>query len=99
MDWLIRRYGFRSDEIPFDAQGNLALNMDPKQHWAQLHPEYFPVNLNTASREQLLRVPGLGEVTVGRILKLRQAGRRLKAMDELGRPGKRLSIAGRYTCF
>ena len=65
-DWLIRKYGFRADEIPVDRDGNLSLGTDPKEMWAKSHPEFFPVNINRDDREKLLRVPGLGHVMVER---------------------------------
>ncbi|MBF9267172.1 putative DNA modification/repair radical SAM protein, partial [Paracidovorax cattleyae] len=73
-DWLMRFYGFTHDEIvPPVPQGDgtggmLSLDMDPKLAWAVAHPEHFPVDLNTAARERLLRVPGLGVRTVERLL-------------------------------
>lgn len=70
-DWLIREYGFTVDElVPPDAP-DLAPDLDPKAAWALRHPEHFPVDVNRASREALLRVPGLGHRTVDRILALR----------------------------
>lgn len=71
-DWLVRSYGFAADEMAFDNTGNLPLHLDPKVAWALAHPERFPVELNTAQREELLRVPGLGPVSVRRILRLRK---------------------------
>jgi len=70
-DWLIRHYGFSVDEIvPPDAP-DLAPDVDPKVAWALRHPEHFPVDVNRAPREALLRVPGLGHRTVDRILAIR----------------------------
>lgn len=80
-DWLMRFYGFTHDEIiPAGQQGRLALDIDPKLAWALAHPEAFPVDLNRAPRERLLRVPGLGTVSVGRILSTRRH-RRLRLAD------------------
>ena len=59
-DWLMRFYGFSADEIAPSGSGMLALQVDPKLAWALAHPERFPVDLNHAPRELLLRVPGLG---------------------------------------
>ena len=98
-DWLIRKYGFREDEIPFEQNNNLSLSVDPKEMWAVLHPEFFPVNVNKAAGNELLRVPGLGPVTVERILKLRQSGRRLSALSEIGVRGKLLQKAQGYIRF
>jgi predicted DNA-binding helix-hairpin-helix protein len=70
-DWLVRQYGFAVDElVPPDAP-DLAPDVDPKLAWALRHPERFPVDVNRASREELLRVPGLGHRTVDRILAIR----------------------------
>lgn len=74
-DWLLRRYGFEQQELPYDPDGNLPLHLDPKLAWALAHPERFPVELNRADRDELLRVPGLGPVSVARILRLRREGR------------------------
>ncbi|MCS6938442.1 MAG: radical SAM protein [Roseiflexus sp.] len=74
-DWLVRRYGFDQRELPYDDAGNLPLHIDPKLAWALAHPERFPVELNSANRDELLRVPGLGPVSVARILRLRREGR------------------------
>ncbi len=71
-DWLLRQYGFYNTEMPFDRHGDLPLHIDPKLAWALAHPDLFPVELNTAAPETLLRVPGLGPVSVQRILRLRR---------------------------
>lgn len=99
VDWLLRRYGFRGDEIPLEADGSLSLETDPKEMWARRHPERFPVDVNRADRYELLRVPGFGEVTVGRILALRRGGGRVRRLGQLGRPGRRLKKAARYIKF
>ena len=52
----------------FDANGNLPLAHDPKTAWALAHPELFPLEVRTASREQLLRVPGIGPASARRIV-------------------------------
>ncbi|WP_166830349.1 putative DNA modification/repair radical SAM protein [Thalassoroseus pseudoceratinae] len=71
-DWLMRFYGFNVDEIVDDAQPDLSLEHDPKMAWALRHREFFPVDLNTAPREAILRVPGIGTRNVTRILKMRR---------------------------
>lgn len=71
-DYLIRRYGFQPEELVFRDDGNLPLSRDPKLAWALAHPERFPVEASTADREALLRVPGLGPKTVGRLLAARR---------------------------
>ena len=81
-DWLMRYYGFTHEEI-VPAQhrdGMLALDLDPKLAWALAHRERFPVNLNTAPRELLLRVPGLGVTAVDRLLAARRV-RRVRQAD------------------
>ena len=84
-DWLIRHYGFRAEEL---TNHNLELERDPKLAWALRHREVFPVELNRAPRELLLRVPGLGVRSVERLLQLRRHRqvkledlRRLKAVS------------------
>ena len=99
VDWLLRKYGFAPSEIPFEPDGNLSLHADPKEVWARCHPEFFPLDVNRAQREELLRVPGLGPVSVGRILERRKGGGKLHALDDIGRPGKRLRKAAAYVKF
>ena len=71
-DWLLRHYGFNVDEIaPADAP-NLSADVDPKLGWALRNRHRFPVDLNKAPREMLLRVPGLGARNADRILTLRR---------------------------
>jgi len=74
-DWLLRHYGFAPPELPYDPAGDLPLHIDPKLAWALAHPERFPIELNTADQELLLRVPGLGPVSIRRIIRLRREGR------------------------
>ncbi len=73
-DWLMRFYGFETAEIIAPGQ-DLDLAIDPKLAWALRHRESFPVDLNTASREQLLRVPGLGTRSVDRMIAARKLTR------------------------
>lgn len=74
-DWLLRFYGFSVNEIAPDGQPMLDLDIDPKLAWALRHRECFPVDINRASKEQLLRVPGLGPRNVARILSSRRHNR------------------------
>lgn len=75
-DWLLRFYGFGTEEILSGGEGGmLDLEIDPKLAWALKHRAVFPVDLNAAPRELLLRVPGLGARNVDRILAARQEGR------------------------
>jgi putative DNA modification/repair radical SAM protein len=72
-DWLLRYYGFSADEVASAANnGMLELDIDPKLAWALKNRHCFPVDVNTASREVLLRVPGLGVRAVNRIIKARR---------------------------
>jgi predicted DNA-binding helix-hairpin-helix protein len=59
-DWLLRFYGFGADELATNDAGNMPLDIDPKLAWALAHRGLFPVDINTAPREMLLRIPGLG---------------------------------------
>ena len=79
-DWLLRFYGFRAEELLDEDSPNFNPLVDPKCSWALRHPEFFPVEVNTASREELLRVPGVGTVSVQRILYARRT-RRLEHSD------------------
>jgi putative DNA modification/repair radical SAM protein len=74
-DWLLRFYGFTVDELAESPDGNLDLDLDPKLAWALRHRERFPLDVNAAPREALLRVPGLGVRTVERILASRRGAR------------------------
>lgn len=71
-DWLMRFYGFDVAELTTPAEPDLPLGIDPKLAWALRHREQFPVNINKAPREMLLRVPGLGVKNVDRILQVRR---------------------------
>ena len=79
-DWLMRFYGFAHEEIVPAGPGMLSLEVDPKLAWALAHREQFPVDLNRAPKEMLLRVPGLGVKAVRRLLLARRV-RRLRAAD------------------
>jgi putative DNA modification/repair radical SAM protein len=72
-DWLMRFYGFGADEIADGcSNGMLDLDIDPKLAWALAHRDRFPVDVNSAGREELLRVPGLGVRVVDRIIAARR---------------------------
>jgi predicted DNA-binding helix-hairpin-helix protein len=99
VDWLMRKYGFQAEEIPFERNGNLSLVADPKEIWARNHPEFFPLNVNTADRYELLRVPGLGPMTVNKIFAFRKNNSKIRSLRDLGKPGKRLKKAEHYITF
>ena len=85
-DWLVRHYGFKAAELPFEADDNLPLQLDPKFAWALAHPEQFPLEIQTADRALLLRVPGIGPISVERILAMRGSVRfrELQHLRKLG---------------
>ncbi|MGL6038656.1 MAG: putative DNA modification/repair radical SAM protein [Soonwooa sp.] len=70
-DWLMRFYGFKADEILDPNAPFLDLEVDPKLAWALRNRHFFPVNINTAPKEMLLRIPGVGVKSVAKILKAR----------------------------
>jgi len=75
-DWLLRVYGFALEEVEDAMQdGMLDLSMDPKLAWALKHRERFPVDVNRAPREMLMRVPGLGTRAVDKLVASRRSGR------------------------
>ena len=74
-DWLLRFYQFKVEEIVNDQYPDLDLEIDPKLSWALRHPEVFPVDVNTADYEMLLRVPGLGVKSAMLIVNARRYGR------------------------
>jgi putative DNA modification/repair radical SAM protein len=91
-DWLLRFYGFELGEIASATKGgNLDLEIDPKLAWALANRQRFPVDVNRAERELLLRIPGVGTKSVGRIL----ATRRHRALryEDLRRMGVNLKQA------
>jgi putative DNA modification/repair radical SAM protein len=84
-DWMMRFYGFSAGEVAGAAEegGNLPLDMDPKLAWALNHRDGFPLDVNRAPREALLRVPGLGTKAVDRIVAARV--HRSLRLDDVGR--------------
>lgn len=84
-DWLMRFYHFSIDEIIDPSRPNLDLDIDPKLAWALRNPHAFPIDVNTAAYEQILRVPGVGVSSALKIVKARKS-RRL-GWDELKRFG------------
>ncbi len=85
-DFMLRDYGFSVTDLPFDAQGLLPRDVTPKQAWAAQHPEQFPVEINRATRDTLLRVPGIGPRSVERIIAARRSTtlRELRQLQQLG---------------
>ena len=98
VDFLLRKYGFTGSDIIFERDGNLSLTMDPKEVWAKGHPEIFPIDINRATKTSLLKVPGLGPVTVNRIINKRRMGK-IRHIEQVGRVGLRLEKAQKYLSF
>jgi putative DNA modification/repair radical SAM protein len=71
-DWLLRFYGFRASEILNDAHPDLDIDVDPKVSWALRNYHFFPVEINRASYEEILRVPGIGVKSAQRIIMARR---------------------------
>ena len=101
-DWLLRFYGFRAEELLDEQAPSFDPRLDPKCCWALRHPEIFPVEVNRADYEALLRVPGIGVVSAKRILVARRGGAlRAEDLKKLGVVLKRaqyfLTCSGRST--
>ncbi len=94
-DWLLRFYDFDVDELPFDQQGGLPADVDPKLAWARQHLADRPVELNHAGRVELLRVPGIGPRSADAILR----ARRLGCLRDLGDLRALGAVAGRAAPF
>ena len=84
-DWLMRFYGYKPAEVmqATEADGNLPLDIDPKLAWALKFRERFPLDVNRAARDELLRVPGLGVTAVNRIVAARR--HRTLRLDDVAR--------------
>lgn len=100
-DWLLRFYGFRADELFTDKYQDLDAELDPKITWALRHIERFPVEINRASYQELLRIPGIGNTSALRIVRQRKLCN--VTYDELKKMGvvlKRakyfITVNGRY---
>ncbi|HEY0785140.1 MAG TPA: putative DNA modification/repair radical SAM protein [Acidobacteriaceae bacterium] len=93
-DWLMRYYGFEGHELTTPEQPNLDLTRDPKLTWALNHREFFPVDINQAPREALLRVPGIGYRNVDRILRIRKY--HPLSLDDLRKLNVRVKTAGPF---
>ncbi len=73
--FLLRDYGWKVEDLPFLTDGNMLLELDPKRAWAELHLRSAPVEIMTASHEQLLRIPGIGPAGADAIIRARRQGR------------------------
>jgi putative DNA modification/repair radical SAM protein len=84
-DWLLRFYGFRAEELLDEGNPDFNSLVDPKCSWALAHLDFFPVEVNTADYETLLRVPGIGVTSAKRILVSRRTARlRMDNLKKLG---------------
>jgi predicted DNA-binding helix-hairpin-helix protein len=93
--YLLGRYGFGPEEVVFGSNGNLPLALDPKCAWALAHPEWFPVEVTTASYEELVRVPGIGPLASRRIVAQR-TGVTLRGLTDLRKLGVLTTRAGGF---
>jgi predicted DNA-binding helix-hairpin-helix protein len=84
--FLLRDYGFSAEELPFDQQGNLPLSTDPKLAWARASLRERPIEVNAASRRELMRVPGIGPKGAERITRARRQGK-LRDLSDLAKCG------------
>ena len=84
--FLLRDYGWDVEDLPFSGDGNLPTNLDPKQAWAEQHLLDAPVELSTADRARLLRIPGVGPKSADAILRARRDGR-LRNLEDLRKLG------------
>ena len=100
-DWLMRFYLFRVDEIVDDAHAHLDLDVDPKLGWALRHPEFFPVDINSAPYEHILRIPGIGVKSALLIVNSRRFNRltsyHLKKMGVVMKKAKYFITCGELT--
>ena len=98
---LLSGYGFAPEDVVYAPSGNLPLNLDPKTAWALSHPEWYPMEIGTASYEELIRVPGIGPLAARRIVSQRTSTvfRSLRDLRSLGvvttRAGGFLTLRGR----
>ena len=84
-DWLLRYYGFSADELLDEHNPDFSAELDPKCTWAIRHPEFFPLDVNKASYEALLRVPGIGVTSARRIVTARKCSKlRIEDLKKLG---------------
>ena len=100
-DWLMRFYHFKVDEIVDDKHAHLDLDVDPKLGWALRHPEFFPVDINSAPYEDILRVPGIGVKSAFLIVNSRRFNRvtsyHLKKMGVVLKKAKYFITCGELT--
>ena len=96
--FLLRDYGFTVEELPFGPTGNLPLDSDPKLAWARRHLVHAPVEINTADRSALLRIPGIGPKGTEKLLRERRRGR-LHGLSDLRKLGIAAGRAAPFLLF
>jgi len=97
-DFLLRKYGFAAEELVLDERGNFEAHIDPKERWAEAHPERFPLEVNRAPLADLVRVPGVGPEGAKKIVAARRQGKILEPAD-LTRLGVRAKKASSFLTF
>jgi predicted DNA-binding helix-hairpin-helix protein len=86
--FLLRDYAWELEDLPFEGPGMLRMDMDPKRAWAEHHLRESPIEIMNASREQLMRIPGVGPVSADKIMRARLKGT-IQSIDSLRRLGLR----------
>jgi len=94
-DFLLKGYGFTSEELPFEEDGSLPQEHDPKLAWALKHPEMFPLEINKADFTELLKVPGIGRISARRIVNARNL-EKFTRLEQLKKTG---AVIGRTRNF
>lgn len=90
-DFLLRCYGFKFEELKFSPEGNLPLDLDPKMAFALTNMDKFPLEINKASKEELLRIPGIGPTSATRIIKRKDKFHTIEELKKVGVVTKRAS--------
>lgn len=98
VDFLLTQYGFEASEIPTDMFGQLSEQIDPKKMWADQHPELFPININVAKFNELIRIPGIGPASAKKIIQFRKV-RRIKDKFDMLKTRIQWNKAFTYLCF
>jgi len=93
--YLLDSYGFKPEEVVYASDGNLPLTLDPKAAWALAHPELFPLEIQRASADELVRVPGIGPLTSRRIVQQRTSAS-LRGLADLRKLGVLTTRAGGF---
>lgn len=97
-DFLLRAYGFRLPDLVFDEESRIPLQTDPKTAWALMHREMFPVDINRATEEELMRVPGIGPLSAFRIVEWRRENP-FRSLEDLKTSGCVVSRASSFIEF